>query len=468
MPINIQLPDWAQEVFFEPAPLTTWGMKWRESRHKALYGGRSGAKTETIVRALLIRCMMKKTWIMCGREFQNSISASVKSTIDEIISLYGLNELFASTKTEIIYKPNESKFSFHGMNRNIANIKGWNYVDIFWGEEAETFLPETLEILFPTLRKPGSEFVFSWNRKRVASPIDSFYLDPKKVVPRAITRKVNYDENPFHPPEMEEERLRCLNNEPERYPHIWLGEVDEGAGAYKILKYSDLKLCEDAHIKLGWTSSGMRHAGLDVADDGVDTNAYACRRGPLLESVEEWKVKYLWQTANKADLRNRRNGVVKMFYDAGGLGAGIKSELSKVPKNPETGTGPEAKKFIPFLFGGKVKGPDKIYVKAGKDKITNGDFFHRQNAQAAWNLKQRVQRTIMALDGQKVDLDKCFFVSSKIDDLDQLLVQMAQPVYDDGSGKIKLDKDPDGIGSPNKWDAVLMAYASDIKKGLKA
>ena len=157
-----------------------------------------------------------------------------------------------------------------------------------------------------------------------------------------------------------------------------------------------------------------------------------------------------------------------MFYDAGGMGAGMKSELSKIPKNPETNQGPEAKKFIPFLFGGEVKGKDKIYVKAGKVKITNNDFFHRQNAQAAWNLKQRVQRTIMALDGQKVDLDKCFFISSQIDDIDQLLVQMSQPVYDDSSGKIKLDKDPDGIGSPNKWDAVLMAYASDIKKGLKA
>jgi len=405
---------------------------------------------------------------MCGREFQNSISASVKSTIDEIISIYGLNELFASTKTEIIYKPNESKFTFHGMNRNIANIKGWNYVDIFWGEEAETFLPETLKTLFPTLRKSGSEYVFSWNRKRVASAIDQKYLSKDVKLSRAIIRKVNFDENPFHPPEMEEERLDCLRNDPDAYPHVWLGEIDEGSGAYNILKYADLKLCEDAHIKLGWTPSGMRHAGLDVADDGVDTNAYALRRSPLLESVEEWKVKYLWQTANKADLRNRRNGVVKMFYDAGGMGAGMKSELSKIPKNPETNQGPEAKKFIPFLFGGEVKGKDKIYVKAGKVKITNNDFFHRQNAQAAWNLKQRVQRTIMALDGQKVDLDKCFFISSQIDDIDQLLVQMSQPVYDDSSGKIKLDKDPDGIGSPNKWDAVLMAYASDIKKGLKA
>ncbi|MCP4647592.1 MAG: hypothetical protein GY852_07640, partial [bacterium] len=182
----IQLPDWAQDVFFEPDPTTTFG--WRDSRHKALYGGRSGAKTETIVRALLIRCMTKKTWVMCGREFQNSIKDSVKSTIEEVLNLYGLNELFRITKQEIEYTPNGSMFTFHGMNRNISNIKGWNYVDIFWGEEAETFLPETLEILFPTLRKPGSEFIFSWNRKRVASPVDQVYLDTNKTVPRAIIR----------------------------------------------------------------------------------------------------------------------------------------------------------------------------------------------------------------------------------------------------------------------------------------
>ena len=466
--IEIQLPDWAQEVFFEPDPLTTLGFKWRESRHKAMYGGRSGAKTETIVRALIIRCIFQKTWIMCGREFQNSIKDSVKSTIEEVISLYHLNPLFRITKTEIEYIPNGSRFTFHGMNRNIANIKGWNYVDIFWGEEAETFLPETLKILFPTLRKPGSEYIFSWNRKRISSPIDKKYLAKGVKLARAIIRKVNFDENPFHPPEMEEERLDCLNNDPELYPHVWLGEVDEGAGLYRVLKYDDLRKCIDAHKVLGWTPSGMRHAGLDVADEGNDTNAYAKRQGPLLESVEEWKVKYLWQTANKADMRNKRYGIVKMHYDAGGMGAGIKSELSKIPRNPEDGSGPESKKFIPFLFGGKVNGPERVYVKAGKIKILNKDFFAMQNSQAWWNLKLRVQQTLMALEGEKVDLDKCFFISSDIQDIDMLLVELSQCVYDDSSGKIKVDKAPDGADSPNKADSVIMAYASDIRKGLKA
>lgn len=469
-PLDIFVPDWAMEVFFTQHPEIADELIWRTSRHKALYGGRSGAKTETIGRALLIRLVMLKTWLMCGREFQSSIRDSVKSTFDELIYLYHLEQYFKLYKQTIECRFNGSLITFNGMNRNISNIKGWNHVDLFWGEEAEAFLPETLEILFPTLRESGSEYIFSWNRKNVQSAIDKYYLAEGVKLPRCIIRKVNYDENPFHPPEMEEERLACLANTPERYPHIWLGEIDEGAGDSKVLSYSDLRKCIDAHIKLGYTPSGMRHAGLDVADkeSGGDTNSWAMRRGPLVEMVDEWTVKHLWMTASKADFRNRKHGVVRMYFDAVGMGAGIKSDLSRIPKNPEDGSGPQIKKFIPFFSHGKVMGGDRVYIKAGKERILNKDFFDRVNAQAWWNIKQRVQNTMMALEGEKVDLERCFFISSKITDLDKLLVELSQCVWDDSTGKIKVDKKPDGAPSPNKADSVVMAYVADLKKGLRA
>jgi hypothetical protein len=41
-------------------------------------------------------------------------------------------------------------------------------------------------------------------------------------------------------------------------------------------------------------------------------------------------------------------------------------------------------------------------------------------------------------------------------------------VYDDSSGKIKVDKAPDDADSPNLADSIVMAYANDIKKGLRS
>jgi len=251
-------------------------------------------------------------------------------------------------------------------------------------------------------------------------------------------------------------------------PLSWEGAPDDDDHAYKVLPYAQLLKCVDAHIKLNYKPSGMIYSGLDVADVGNDTNAYAVRQGSLLSELREWRVKYLHMTAQKADFLNRQGNVYQMHYDAGGLGAGIKSDLARIGKNPETNTGPEVNKFIPFLFGGKVKGPERFFIKDKSLKIKNKDYFARANAQLWWAIKLRVQNTIKALDGEAVDLSKCFFIDSKIINLDQLLVELSQCIYDDSSGKITVDKAPDNAPSPNLADGVLLAFAHDIKKGLKA
>ena len=257
---------------------------------------------------------------------------------------------------------------------------------------------------------------------------------------------------------------------PERYPHLWEGEPDDGAGANKVLPYEKLLQCVDAHkmVKVGYKPSGMGYSGLDVADEGNDTNSWAYRQEALLSIVREWQVKHLHLTAQKADFLNGTNNVISMYYDAGGLGAGIKSDLSRIKSNPNTGKGPGVKKFIPFLFNGKVKGPNKYFIKHKQLKIKNKDYFHRVNAQAWWNLRLRVENTIKLLDGEKIDPAKCFFIDGNIENLDEILAELSQCVYDDSSGKIKVDKAPDGAPSPNLADSIVMAFANDIKKGLKA
>ena len=424
-------------------------------------------KTTEFCIALVILGAMTKLNIMCGRQFMNTMAESVKPAIEKQIALQGLADEYLIQDKIIINKVTGTLFRFKGLDRNIKSIKGWEDVDIFWGEEADTITHRAWELLTKTIRKPGSQIWLSLNRGNRADAVDKRFFSEGADLANCIVQKVGWQDNPHLSAEQHAERLHDLKFNPERYSHIWEGEPDDSASAYKVLPYEKLLKCVDAHIKLKYSPSGMGQAGLDVGDVG-DPSAWAFRKGSLLSIVKEWKVKYLHMTAAKADFLNKKNNVMFMHYDVGGMGAGTKSDLSRIQKNPETGQGPDIRKFIPFHFGGKVKGGKKYYIKHSKLKIKNKDYFSKANAQAWWNIRLRVDNTIKALEGQRVDLGRCFFIDGSIEDLDKILSELNQCVYDDSSGKIKVDKAPDNSVSPNLADAIILAYVNDIKKGLKS
>ena len=435
-------------------------------RFKALYGGRGGAKSRSVAGQLILDATDHYEFVLCTREIQNSIKESVKRTLEDHICRLGLESIYKITEYEILNRINKSRFIFMGLSRNIASVKSLEGITKCWVEEAQTISEDSLEILIPTIREPGSEIWFTWNPRWASDPVDKLFRGENGAPPNSLLIEIGHQDNPWFPDELEEKRKWDQGNNP-NYLNIWDGTYRKSGDAFSVLPYEKLLQCIDAHKKLNIEITGLTYSGLDIADEGNDTNAYALRKGSLLKSVDEWKVKYLHQTAAKADLRNRENGVKKMYYDAGGMGAGVKSDLSRIPKNPEDGQGPEGRKFIPFHFGGAVMGGDKIYIKAGKTKILNKDFFARLNAQAWWNIRLRAENTIKALQGEAVNVDRCFFISSRIKNIDKLLMELSQCVYDDSSGKIKVDKAPDNAASPNLADSIIMAFTNDLKKGLR-
>lgn len=436
-------------------------------RYKIYHGGRNGMKTFSFSEALVIITSQSFKRVMCGRQFMNTIEDSVKPSIEKQIYRLGLEREFKIQDRRITNLVTGSTFRFKGLDRNVFSIKGWEDVDIFWGEEANTITELALDLLTKTIRKPGSEIWFSLNRHSRNDAVDKRFLSKNANNKNAIIVKVGWEDNPYLSQEQKDERLYDLEHNADRYPHIWGGEPADNIGKYTILSYEKLLKCVDAHKKLGYIPSGMKHAGLDIADEGNDSNSWALRQEALLNEVREWKVKYLHMTATKADFLNKQNGVSKMYFDAGGMGAGIKSDLARIPKNPGDGSGPEAKKFIPFHFGGKVHGGDRYYIKHRALKVKNKDFFSKANGQAWWNIRLRLENTIKALDGANIDLSKCFFINGNIDNLEKLLTELSQATYDDATGKIVIDKAPDGSESPNLADSVIMCYVSDIRKGLK-
>jgi phage terminase large subunit len=195
--------------------------------YKALYGGRGTAKSYGIATALVIIANARSTRIVCGRQFQNSIRDSSKSTIENRIKFLGLEKEFTITHNEIVHKRNGSRFTFVGLERNKESIKSLDDVDIFWIEEARNVSEASLEILLPTIRKPGAEIWASWNPVSPDDPIDKLFRGAHPPV-NSYIQKVSVNDNPWFyqtrmPADMERMRKANFN----RYKHIWLGEYDE-------------------------------------------------------------------------------------------------------------------------------------------------------------------------------------------------------------------------------------------------
>ena len=429
----------------------------REMRYKVYHGGRGGGKTKNFALALILRAAQEPIKVVCAREFQNSIDESVKPALEWAIDMLGYQSEFVILNNMIIGR-NGSKFTFKGLARNVMSIKGWEEVDVCWIEEAHTMSQKSLELLLPTIRKPGSEVWFSFNRHSIDDAVDKMFCDGK-APDNAYVVEVNWRNNPYFTQELEEERQRCLKWEAERYNHIWEGHPDDESSSKTILPLSMLLKAVDAHVEMGVSVVGRKHSGLDVYDGGSDANAWGLRQGPLLKDVQEWKMPagYLYKTAAKADGFNKQNGVSRMYYDVTGIGAAVRSDLNKIQDRKY--------KAVAFNFGGKVKGADVVYTKPD---TTNADMFAKQNAQAAWNLRLRLQKTIDFIEGGDIDPQDCFFINGKIENINKLLSELSQPTYDeDSSGRVKVDKDPDDKGSPNLYDCTVMAYAHDIRRGLR-
>ena len=203
---------------------------WRPSRYKVLYGGRGSGKSVTVARILLQRMRERKERILCGRELQNSIEDSVhKDLSDEIDALGWLNE-FDIQQKRILHLRTGSEAIFKGVRHNVKEIKSTRGVTIFWGEEAQAFTRDSLRIIDPTIRMPGSELWFTFNPELAEDPVWQDFVVEKPE--NCISAEVNYTDNPyFGETALEQVRLKSLHRDPEEYDWIWEGKIRKRAHA---------------------------------------------------------------------------------------------------------------------------------------------------------------------------------------------------------------------------------------------
>lgn len=209
---TVKLPD-AFGFLFDP-PLGS-------IRYRVAYGGRGSAKSWSFARALLLHGVSRPLRILCAREYQSSIRDSVHRLLKDQIQAMGLGGFYAVERSRI-YAANSTEFFFLGIKRDPHSIKSLEGVDLCWVEEGEAISRESLDILVPTIRKPGSEIWVSFNPKQPEDPAyHDFVTEPRD---RAIVRRVSWLDNPWLGDVLRHEQEELLRRDPEAHAHVWGGE----------------------------------------------------------------------------------------------------------------------------------------------------------------------------------------------------------------------------------------------------
>lgn len=249
--------------------------------------------------------------------------------------------------------------------------------------------------------------------------------------------------------------------------HVFAQEVDRdytGAQDRIIIQQQWVKAAIDAHIKLSFSAEGAKIAGLDVADEGGDKNAYVSRHGVVMTACEDWGEGDTGKTARRAVTLAKQDGVLELFYDSIGVGAGVKAETNRLK---EEGLIPKHLSIKPWSASEKPLDGSKRLIQGDFNTPTNEDFFLNLKAQGWWRLSQRFYKTFQAVtQGAKYDPAELISLPSTMPKLNELTVQLSQATQvETPSGKMKVDKKADGARSPNLADAVVMCYCP-MRKGL--
>ena len=437
----------------------------RPARYKSARGGRGSSKSHTLAQINVLRMAgllpdyePTPVRIASCRDFETAIKESIKNAVEHYIKVLGLRSQFKIHAFEIDHV-NGSHMFFPGVTRKLSSFLSMEGVDVFWMEQAEV-LRDEMEIVVPTIRTPGSELQFSWNPNvRTSWCWKRFVLRPR---PKDVSVLVNYQSNPWFPDELDEERRAMLEEEPDRYPHVWLGEPDDGDADRQVLTYATLEACVrawKAGLAPARDEAPLCDVGLDIAEGGSNKCAEVVRVGPVVDFLDMWPgvAGDLSVAARRAHNNLEHYAPYRLYYDGS---SPMMSEFRRL----DVDYGVRA-----INFGGKVGGPTKLY----ETRRPNDQVFALRNIQMADALRLRANRTVRLLKGDRdVEPMDCLFIRDDLPDLEGYLADMTQPVRRQSpqSGKWELDKrgsDSDGE-SPDRFDATCLAFARDSDDGLRA
>lgn len=214
------------------------------SRYKGAWGGRGSGKSHFFAGLLIEDCLItRSTRAVCIREVQKTLKESSKRLIEDKLKDFGLGEADGfKIFNEVIQTPGDGVITFQGMqDHNAESIKSLEGFNRAWVEEAQTLSGRSLSLLRPTIRAKDSELWFSWNPRRKNDPVDEM-LRGQTLPTGAVVVRANWSDNPLLPVVLNQERLDCLQTQPDQYEHIWEGGyATVNVGAYFAVQLSEAR-----------------------------------------------------------------------------------------------------------------------------------------------------------------------------------------------------------------------------------
>lgn len=239
--LQIKTPKWALSLL-EPA------------RYKGAWGGRGSGKSHFFAEMMIESHILdQKRRSVCVREIQKSLNQSVKRLLEMKIQDMNAGAYFEVQDAVIKSKKGDGMIIFQGMQNHTADsIKSLEGYDCAWVEEAQSLSQVSLDLLRPTIRKPGSELHFTWNPRQSNDPVD-FLLRGPTPPKDAVVLKVNYTDNPWFPNVLRDEMEYDKRRDPDKYQHVWMGEYlrNSQSRVFRNWKIEDFEAPPDAIHRLG-------------------------------------------------------------------------------------------------------------------------------------------------------------------------------------------------------------------------
>ena len=239
--LQLKTPEWALPLL-EP------------SRYKGAWGGRGSGKSHMFAEMMLEEHIMNQAQSsVCVREIQKSLNQSVKRLLEMKIQEMNAGAYFEVQDAVIKSKKADGRIIFQGMQNHTADsIKSLEGYDRAWVEEAQSLSQTSLDLLRPTIRKPGSELWFTWNPRQASDPVDLLLRGPTPPKDANVI-KVNYADNPWFPSVLKDEMEYDRRRDPDKYQHVWRGEYLQNSESrvFRNWRIEDFDAPPDAIHRLG-------------------------------------------------------------------------------------------------------------------------------------------------------------------------------------------------------------------------
>ena len=223
------------------------------SRYKGAHGGRGSGKSHFFAGLLIEEALLNPGLrAACLREVQKSLKNSVKLLVEDKIRSFGLTQQFEILESEI-RTPGGGVIIFQGMlNHTADSIKSLEGFDRAWVEEAQSLSQRSLDLLRPTIRKPGSELWFSWNPNKPSDPVDVLLRGGNRPSD-AIVVEANYADNPWLPEELRVDLEDDRKRDPDKFAHVWGGHysLNSEARVFRNWRVEDFATPQDAIHRFG-------------------------------------------------------------------------------------------------------------------------------------------------------------------------------------------------------------------------